>query len=235
MKSIEKSVKTLGIFTAAALIASPAFAGDLGDFVAAGSGDVSFLDVSEFSPTGHPEPLYGTPTYDGDSLVFGAVPGISATATSGDADVIDARLDFVIEAFDGETLGLITFDESGFYSVLTDTDSVGAIGGAIITLESGGDTVILDVALISDPESFIFGSAFGSWTGHGEIDLTRYDVSSVTVSFDNILTASAPNSGGLAHIDKKVVVIDVDTNVPEPSSLALLGLGGLALIRRRRG
>lgn len=230
----KKSIQVLTGISAAALMSLPVFAGVIGDFNATSVGEVSFLGVEEFSPTGHPEPLYGNATYNGNTLTFAAVPGISATATSGDADIIDARLDFVIEAYDGEYLDHLTFTESGFYSVLTDADSVGALGGAIITFEYLGSTVILDVELVSDPESFIFGPAFGSWTATGDVDLSSYNISQATVSFDNILTASAPESGGIAHIDKKVVVIDAWT-VPEPGSLALLGLGSLMLVRRRRG
>jgi len=47
-------------------------------------------------------------------------------------------------------------------------------------------------------------------------------------------TAVGVNSGAITRWDNLVVATDFNSAVPEPASLALLGLGGLVCIRRRR-
>lgn len=69
-------------------------------------------------------------------------------------------------------------------------------------------------------------------------NLTRFEVSfnsGLSTTFDwDILNPDAGNSGsGHAKVSAFALYGDV-ASVPEPSSTALLGLGGLALILRRR-
>jgi len=92
-----------------------------------------------------------------------------------------------------------------------------------------GPSVLRGAALDADGNLLVSGT---SWSGHSSADIYRYDATAKTwsVYFD-----TAP----LSSIGSKNIVYDFDPEdlggaVPEPVSLTLLGIGGLALLRRRR-
>lgn len=82
------------------------------------------------------------------------------------------------------------------------------------------------------------GSTSGLWTnsvgtsGQGNTNFMH-------IVIDNILHVSAPANGDFALIEKKALVVNFGTDsgnpppIPEPASLGLLGIGALALLRRR--
>jgi hypothetical protein len=85
-----------------------------------------------------------------------------------------------------------------------------------------------------------------SWNGFVDIDVAQilnnkgdayqFGATKVSVVLDNVLTAGSESSTN-AYIAKKVaqgMTVTALVTIPEPSSAALLGLGGLALMIRRR-
>lgn len=157
----------------------------------------------------------------------GGVAFIRASATSNnladaltDTDVftvtIAADEDFVFN------LTSLTFDYGG------SSDTIDLITNAVI--HSGGSTVF--------NEEFNAGrvsaGAGGSFDTGNSADLsgpTFQGITSATFTFANF---DNTNSGSSTNRWDNIVINGEVVAVPEPSSIALLGLGGLALILRRR-
>lgn len=110
---------------------------------------------------------------------------------------------------------------SGFHSL--------AAGDAIIATDASG---ALNTGLATDGQFDTIVMTFDPTTG-------------VTFSYDGTLMASWSNYHGIDKVDRLelshsgsvswfVDNVSVDATVPEPASMSLLGLGGLALLRRRR-
>ncbi len=107
------------------------------------------------------------------------------------------------------------------FSLKTDF-GVAAVGNVELFSEIDGGGV-------SQSEELLFLTATQDWTDYSFTTTTGPDVSGgVTVQFAAI-TGAVTGSVSTMFIDD--VVIDV---VPEPSSLSLLGLSGLALLFRKR-
>ena len=99
----------------------------------------------------------------------------------------------------------------------------------------GGGGAILN--LVDDP---LFGDLSGTVSAAGVIQATFSDL---PVAFITEVTADGQIGGGMIHIDYAVLgpsfpdgraVGVLDAQVPEPATLALLGLSAPALLRRRR-
>lgn len=75
---------------------------------------IDFVDISEGSPTGDPEPLYGQPFASGDNLVFPTTASFTASSTDGAAsDQTDGKLTFTMMAKPGFTLTAFNYAEGG--------------------------------------------------------------------------------------------------------------------------
>lgn len=133
-------------------------------------------------------------------------------------------------------------DDSGYLTDLQWTDSEGNAGGVrlfhyttgkwyenlvewdpetsqfyVLIKEQGGNTMVDKIVTSSDP-----GFNGGKWpTKFTDID--RLAMSTVGDFY-------APGAVGISYIDNIVV-----GQIPEPATVLLLGLGGLALLRRKRG
>jgi len=111
------------------------------------------------------------------------------------------------------------------------------IQAAVVDAVMAGVEVLTNITLAMESDSYsliepMAGTVIGSWTpGYGDVcgsfnfDVTSPDQPGV-VDFDLVLM------GNGAELDRVTVQL---TTIPEPTTLLLLGLGGVGLLRRRRG
>lgn len=94
---------------------------------------------------------------------------------------------------------------------------------------------------VGETYNIIVGFDFGTGVSTLWVDATSAASTSITSSADTVPDLEAfafrqSSSGGeVITFDNLVVATTFDEVVPEPGSLALLGLGGLLIARRRRG
>ncbi|MGJ8655459.1 MAG: PEP-CTERM sorting domain-containing protein [Akkermansiaceae bacterium] len=164
---------------------------------------------------------YGTLIF-GDTGFSGGSGASAPTLTGGTAfgvgfgDTSDNSGDYNKLQIQGVSYNGGTLTQGGSFTISSETS---LIVGSIDWAASGNDDV-LSLYALDDPTG-IPGTAFATLTG--DFDQSTFDTISIgdaqTSVFDEIRIGST-----LADV----------VPVPEPSSTALLGLGGLALILRRR-
>jgi hypothetical protein len=215
---------------------------------------IDFVDISEGSPTGDPEPLYGQPIASGDNLIFPTTASFSASSVDGTAsDQTDGKLTFTMMAKPGFTISAFNYSEGG----LTTLNAPFAGGDAFTQIVAFAAVKVLEIdnAPVNLPtiQSFmavsplggqyllsaIGGNSFATgWSGTLNLPLPA-GTTKALVTLNNNLFAASLGTGSRAFIDKKSFDIDIDTIVPEPSTV-LLGAAGmlvwsLSTFRRRPG
>ena len=217
---------------------------------------VDFIQVTEDSGT-DPTPLYGSPTVSGDTLDFNPVSFNSSSTGAAGVDITDGTLTLMMMSQAGNFIDTIEFDEAGdftltglsgnafasvaanFFLDVQEVDGVGItpinIATAMTFTPSGGD-----FDLITDGPGPVVN---GAWSGFLTVDITQALIDNnipfvngatkVSVTFDNTLTTLS-EAGTSAFIAKKDVGGVGITVTPEPASLALLAMGTLTMLNRRR-
>lgn len=172
--------------------------------------------------------LFGSPVLvGGDTFVF--FPSFfRAQSNNGGAQQVHDRLSVELIAHLGYNFTNIQITEFGDYG----------IGGA-------GSSVTADMGMfITDLNNFRVAqtnasyqnnvASLGNWTLGATVDLTISPPAwnHLQLVVNNNLIAISGGENGFSFIEKKVGGIII--RVPAPGSMAMLGLGGLAMIRRRR-
>lgn len=241
------------------LSASAAAMGDLVNHTDVSGANYDFTNISEFSGTDTigPDGLYRQPSVSVNSLVF-TPQGFTALGSGGTGDITDVQLNFDVTRKANSTISAFYFRESGDYNMFGGTFNTFVrvtCGINITVLETtagpvsvpalSGTLWFTPVGSVSVPTGTEYHQTVDPssnvWEGFGAFDISAWlamnsipgNATKINIALDNTLVA-VTESGSLAFIAKKTfggVVIDV---VPAPSSLALLGLGGLVATRRRR-
>ena len=174
--------------------------------------------------------LYGnTPTLSAGNTFLFFPSNFRADAADGGSQVTSDRLEVDLSAHTDWVITSINIVEYGQYGI-SGTGSVAVTGQ--LDLENLDTLQVLSNTLLTNP-SFPVTSGSGQWNANGGI--AGFNWSNLTLELNNSLSASA-GAGSTAQITKDVVGLSVAINtapIPEPGTVTLLGLGLLALVRRR--
>ncbi len=157
--------------------------------------------------------------------------------------------DWTIDNNAGETGGGGFFGGLGVYNGGTDRLLIGngwdqlVYGGG---KGAGGDdtsiayvvgTTVRVVVELTTTNGGADNDTWKMWIDPGTGDLASPDAQKLDWTIDDItkITNRAGNTPGQATMENLVVADTFASAIPEPSSIALLGLGGLVIFRRRRG
>jgi len=157
----------------------------------------------------------GTPTDGSQYAVIGQNPS-SATGVMG--VFLDTGYDLVL----GDTFNLSFWH--GSHSNATSTLSV---NWQLFTTTTGDDTGVVEDVIAS-------GSVSGSATNIQEVQAGIGSVTALSAGERLFLAFTPSGANGQFALLDEVNLTAVPVPVPEPTSLALLGLGGLLIARRRR-
>ena len=180
--------------------------------------------------------LFGSPTVLPDGTFLFNPTNFRAEQNGGPgADTINDQLFFDIIAKPNFNVTGVRLVEVGDYAISGDAQ-VNVGGGLFVT---NLDFFAFDTdALVSTPGSPITTPTAGdTWTALAEVDLSDKTPAwnHIRIQLDNILSAITNDANAAAFIEKKVVGGSVRIEIiPAPGAMSLLGLAGLAAIRRRR-
>lgn len=145
-----------------------------------------------------------------NTLLWGVDYTYNGTATAWDYPANWPDLTFAIDATRSITIGTATGNISQAGTLLTTyfDDSLSFAAGTMASL------------YVADSGQFY------------RVDITAIGLPVATVNnFNNKID---PPAGGFAQDTREVMATFVVTQIPEPATMAILGLGGLALLRKRK-
>lgn len=204
---------------------------------------IDFVDISEGSPTGDPEPLYGQPFASGDNLIFPTTASFAASSLDGGpSDQTDGKLTFTMMAKSGYTITAFNYAEGGFTSLNAPFNT----GDAFTKVVAFAAVKVLEInnAPVSIPTiqqfmaisplggqyllSSIGGTTYSTgWSGALSVPLPS-GTTKAQVTLNNNLFAATMGTGSGALIEKSSFDIDIDTVIPEPSTVLLSAAAMLA-------
>jgi hypothetical protein len=188
-------------------------------------------DLIESSVT-DPTPLYGNPIMVGNSLTFSTGPLAAAQAGVG-SDITAGQISFVIQADPGLFIESVSLDEIGDFLMLGSTAEVTAGGTLVATILDPLIGGFVSSPIVFDQTFPLTGTGSGIWAGSSTVVMVPNNVTRIRIDLDNVLIASSNAPAHAAFLDKKALTVNAAFHTPEPASLALVGIGFMAVLRRR--
>ena len=240
-----------GLFVLAAVLIASSFASATIDH-----GTYSGATV-DYSVEEDDQGLFGAPLSLGDLLYFSLTDFKVAASGAGGVDNLDGTLQILIDAKDGFDIDSVELEEFGDY-YLFDNGVNGTIGTNVEVVAFAFVTILeVDgsvVAPITEHGLAVYSPVGGLYDlpTYGDLDSNemeweaevKFDIDAILAdagvagkatlvqfSLDNKLYARSED-GTQAEIAKKGAYA-ITLTVPEPATMALLGLGGLLLRRRK--
>lgn len=189
-----------------------------------------------YSGGGSDNGLFGDPVIVGDTFYFFPA-NFRAESNNGIPATVFDRLEFDLQVKTLPNLvSQVIIQEFGDYSILTD-GSVQASGTLFVTKLNGpGAGTVSTGNLVATPSMPIVTNvgASGDWQGDVSVDVTDQinPWQKVKIVLNNNLQANSA-VGSTSFIQKKITSGIAITVIPEPATLALLGVAGLLGLRRR--
>ncbi len=215
---------------------------------------VAYIDVTETSSD--PTPLFGAPITFGDTLAFfepsSSNPslGFSAQSAGGIGDITDGFLNVTIMAKPGNGISDLSFSEGGDYTMSGLGAALAQVNAALLVFELSiieVDGAPIAPVVLSDAKTATFNlpgdPPSASWSLSTTFDLDAALVGAghsfslgatkIVAKLNNTLTALS-QPGSVANIVKKNFDIIPETRVPEPSTVALVAIGFVGMLVKRR-
>lgn len=178
--------------------------------------------------------LFGSPTLVGGNTFLFTPSNFRAESLNGIAAIKSDRLEFGLLAHEGYTITGIQITEYGDYGILTSGKV--SVSGTMFATNLDAFT-ILSNSFVSTPASPI-STGMGSWTAEAAITNINWTNLKIVLN-NNLMAISSP--GSTSFIEKKIVggavaieLICDGPEIPEPATIAMLSIGSLALIGRKK-
>jgi hypothetical protein len=221
-----------------------------------------FMGASVTYRNSEPNLLFSAPSVVGDTLEFDPVNFFAEVDPGPGSDITDSEINTIVEAKPGFFIDNIQISEEGDFTLEGVPGAFGHAGvGAAFFFEILGVNGVLvgdgpigfasmQFTTGSGPNGGMFmlpGDAGNTvpWIGTAFLDINAalaaspyagQRATSVRLSFDNTLSAAADDNASAFIKKKEIGGIIIRTNIPEPSTLAIVGLviGATSIVVMRR-